>query len=349
MRHLPAALLACFTALAALPAQRFGRDDGPAPQLDHFTYERGTLKSDKTRQGEAGYGIYLPKGYADDANKDTKYPVIIWLHGFGGSGEFQGGGGAQVLDKLLGESKIPPFAMVVFQAPGRRTTYLNGEPGGDIEDIITTDLVQQLEQKYRLKAERGQRALMGVSMGGMGALKIAMRHPDLFGTVAVHSAAILPANPEDVPADYKGMIQRQIERGGLDKVLGNPIDKAKWQEQMPLGIVAKMKPEDLKGMFIYFDAGTEDRYGFCPPNEALDKAMTEKGMKHVFRKVEGGGHAWSSPSMKECLAVSLQFVGTAFSGKDPVAAAEADAKAKAAAADAAEAAKKDEKGGDKGK
>ena len=46
--------------------------------------------------------------------------------------------------------------------------------------------------------------------------------------------------------------------------------------------------------------------------------LGEHGHKHLFRKVEGGGHAWSSPSMKECLAVSLQFVGAAFLGKDPI-------------------------------
>jgi enterochelin esterase family protein len=324
MRNLPVAVLSFLSLLPLLSAQRpeGGRQrGGPAepPKLENFTYEQGTLKSDKVRQGEAGYGIYLPKGYADDANKDTKYPLVVWLHGFGGPGEWQNGGGAEVLDQLAGQGKLPPFAFVVFRSPGRRTTYMNGEGGGDVEDLIAQDLVTQLEGKYRLKADRGQRALMGVSMGGMGALKIALRHPQVFGTVAVHSAAILPADPAELPEQYRGMVQRSIERGGLDKVLGNPIDKAKWQEHMPLGIVSTKKKDDLQGLHVYFDAGTDDRYGFCPPNEMLDKAMTDRGLPHLFRKIEGGGHAWSSPSMKESLAVSLQFVGAAFAGKDPIA------------------------------
>lgn len=355
MRRIPTVLLTgltLFTLSSLATAQqgggRFGRGDGEAPKLQNFTFEEGTLKSDKVRNGEAGYGIYLPKGYADEANKDTKYPVVIWLHGFGGAGEWSGGGGAEVLDQLRGADKVPPLVMVVFRAPGRRTTYMNGEAAGDVEDIIATDLVQQLETKYRLKAERSQRALMGVSMGGMGAMKIAMHHPDVFGTVAVHSAAILPLDPAELPEQYRGMVQRQIERGGLDKVLGNPIDKAKWQEQMPLGLVSTKKAEDWKGLNIYFDAGTDDRYGFCPPNEMLAKAMSEKGMKHLFRKVEGGGHAWSSPSMKECLAISLQFVGAAFAGKDPVEVTKAlEPKPAKAAEKAAEPAPK--KDGDAGK
>lgn len=346
MRPLPVAFLSALSLLlAALPAQRpgpggpggqggpgggrFGRGDDEAPKLANFTYEQGTLKSDKVHRGDAGYAIYLPKGYADEKNKDVKFPYVVWLHGFGGSGEFLGGGGAQVLDKLAGDGVLPPLAMVVFRAPNGRTTYMNGESTADVEDLIAQDLLPQLEAKYRLDPAREHRALMGVSMGGMGALRIAFHHPELFGTVAVHSAAILPTDPKDLPEMYQRQVQRAIQSGGLDKVLGNPIDPAKWAEQMPLSLVAAKKPEDLKGMNLYFDAGTADRYGFCAPNEQLDKLMTEKGYKHLFRKIEGGGHAWSSPSMKECLAVSLQFVGAAFAGKDPIAAAKALDAAKA--------------------
>ena len=129
MRRIPTVLLTGLTlfslsclATAQQGGGRFGRGDGEAPKLKNFTFEEGTLKSAKVRNGEAGYGIYLPKGYADEANKDTKYPVVIWLHGFGGAGEWSGGGGAEVLDQLRGEGKVPPLAMVVFRAPGRRTT-----------------------------------------------------------------------------------------------------------------------------------------------------------------------------------------------------------------------------------
>src|SRR5712671_2682187 len=315
---------------ATLHAQRGGRDFNSEPQkLENFTFDHGTFKSDKVRGGEPGYAIYLPKGYADEANKDVKYPWIVWLHGFGGAGEFQGGGGAQVLDRLRSDNKIPALAIVVLRAPGGRTTYLNGESAGDIEDLITGDLLKTLQEKYRLRGEREQRALMGVSMGGMGALKIAMHHPDLFGTVAVHSAAILPADPAELPTRYARQAEMMIQRGGLGTVFGDPIDKVKWAHEMPLGLVASMKPEELKGLHIYFDAGTDDRYGFCEPNQLLDKAMTQKGMRHLFRLVEGGGHAWSSPKMKESLAQSLQFVGDVFAGKDPEAAAAKDAGLKA--------------------
>ena len=137
--------------------------------------------------------------------------------------------------------------------------------------------------------------------------------------VAVHSAAILPVDPADLPQNYQRQVDMMMQRGGLAEVFGNPIDKKKWAHEMPLALAADTKPADLKGLKIYFDAGTEDRYGFCAPNEQLDKVMTEHGIAHVFTKVEGGGHAWSSPKMKENLTASLQFVGASISGRDPMA------------------------------
>lgn len=301
--------------LATLPAQR----EAPKLELQHFTVENGTLKSTKVREGEAGYTIFLPKGYADEANKDVKYPWVLWLPGFGGTNEFANEGGAAVLDRLRGEGKIPPLAFVVFRTPRGRSVYMNNEGPVDTEDLLVTDLPAQLEQKYRLASDKKLRALMGVSAGGFGAMKIALRHPDVFGIVAAHSAAILPSDPADLEGMTEQMVQRIMQRGGLAKEFGDPIDKAKWQEHMPLAIVAAKKPEDFKGLQIYFDAGTDDRYEFCPPNEELDKAMTKHGVKHLFRKVEGGGHAFGSDSMKDNVAQSLRFIAAAFAGKDAVA------------------------------
>lgn len=344
MQKLSVVLLISLTLSALLPAQQRGGGRGPqrgndGPTLTHFWLTTETFTSTKVTQGDAGYTILLPKGYADEANKDVKYPWILWLPGFGGPNDVLTRGGAEVLDRLRGEGKIEPVALVVFRAPsggggrrgGGRTTYMNGEAAGDVEDLVTTDLVEHLQQKYRLATERKHRAVMGESAGGFGALKIALRHPDVFGTVAVHSAAILPKDPADLAGMNEQIVQRQL-RGGLAAEFGNPIDKAKWAAHMPLAIVAAKKPEELKGLHVYFDAGTDDNYGFCPPNEEFDQAMTANGHKHLFRKVEGGGHAWGSPSMKECLAVSLQFVGAAFAGKDPIEACKAMAETKPAEA-----------------
>src|SRR5262245_47305912 len=92
---------------------------------------------------------------------------------------------------------------------------------------------------------------------------------------------------------------------------------------------------------IYFDAGTEDQYGFAEPNGALDRLMQEHGIAHTFRLVQGGGHAWRSDKMLDNLERSLKFVTAAISGAQP--AAPADSKPAAPGS-----AQGGDKGGDKG-
>ena len=171
-----------------------------------------------------------------------------------------------------------------------------------------------MEDKYRVGKDRSQRALMGVSIGGFGALKIALHHLDKFGSVAAHSSAVFPADPEKMPANYAGQVQRMLERGGLDAVFGNPIEKDKWAREMPTALVTSIDLEKLKTLRIYFDAGTADRYGFAPLNKDLHDVLEKRGVPHTFELVEGGGHSWGSGSLQKQLVKSLKFVGAGLGG-----------------------------------
>jgi len=325
MSRLPLAALAALSLLASLQAQRGGRRNVEPPKLNNFHFESCDFNTLKAAGGEASFYIYLPKGHDYPANKDRLYPWVLWLPGFGGPDDFQSRGGAKTLDRLRDEDLIPDLALVVFRPPGRgRTTYMNGEAGGDIEELLVQDLVKHVESTFHLSKNREHRAVMGVSAGGFGAMKIALRHPDVFGVVATHSAAILPADPTELVGSAESTVMRFL-RGGLREQLGDPIDPKKWAEQMPMGLVALKKPKELLGLQIYFDAGTDDNYGFFEPNQGLDAAMTKNGHKHFFRPVEEGGHAWSSSKMLDNVANSLRFVGTALSGKDAVATFAAEA------------------------
>ncbi len=321
MPRLPLIALAALSLISTAEAQRGGaRRNAEPPELKHFNYETWEFDSKHAARGQASYSIYLPKEHDFAKNKDRKFPWILWLPGFGGPDDFQGRGGATTLDLLRDESKIPELALVVFRAPGGRgrTTYMNGEAIGNIEDLIVKDLLNHVEGKFRVSSKREHRAVMGVSAGGFGALKIALRHPGLFGAVAVHSAAIMPADPADLAGSAENTVMRYL-RGGLREQLGDPIDPKKWAQQMPMGLVALKKPADLHGLQIYFDAGTDDHYGFFEPNQDLAAAMKKNGHKHYFRPVEEGGHAWSSSKMRDNLKHSMGFAGLAISGKDAIA------------------------------
>jgi S-formylglutathione hydrolase FrmB len=259
-------------------------------------------------------GVYLPKGYAEAASAETRYPWTVWLHGRNESHrKFHVDGGAAVLDELRGKNEIPDLIFVAITLAN--PIYVDGASGGDQEKLITEQLPAFLAKKYRVATERSKRALMGVSMGGFGAMKIALRHPDLFSAVAAHSSALMPANPDELPQQYQRQVQRMLERGGLDQVFGNPIDAKKWAEHMPMALAASMDVEKLKTLHIYFDAGSKDRYGFAPPNEAMHALLEKRGVPHQFELVDGGGHSWGSGSLQKQLAKSLRFVGACFAGK----------------------------------
>ena len=304
MTQLQLVAAALAAALFTLPASaQFGRRAQQPPALEHFYFDSWDFDAPHARGGEASYYIYLPKEHDHEKNQDRKFPWVLWCPGFGGPDDFQSRGGASTLDRLRGEGKIPELALVVFRAPGRRsrTTYMNGESGGDIEDLIVEDLVAHLQTRYRLSDKREHRAE-----------HVGVPQRDL------HRAE---------PAGYAESTVYRYLRGGIAQHLGDPIDKDKWAEQMPMGLVARRTPTQLKGLQIYFDAGTDDHYGFFEPNQQLAAAMKARGHRFVFHPVEEGGHAWSSPKMRDNVARSLTFVGAALSGEDPVGAADARTRA----------------------
>jgi len=139
--------------------------------------------------------IYLPPNY----HKSTKsYPVIYFLHGFTANhkvlNEFY-----NVLDHAIEQKKIKPFIMVVSD---QKTSYLgsfysNSDDFGLWEDFTTFDLVNYIDSNFRTIPKAESRGITGHSMGGHGALKIAMHHPEVFSSVYAISPGAL-----DVVREY---------------------------------------------------------------------------------------------------------------------------------------------------
>jgi S-formylglutathione hydrolase FrmB len=306
-----ALLVAAASAVAQNPERNRGRRGGTPAALKNFTFREQTLKSEAVGR-EVPFGIYLPAGYDDEANKDVKYPLIVWLHGMHEdhlrfTHESRGG---PVLDRVVGEGKLP--ACVFVTAFGGSTSMYFNRKDQRWEDLITVDLLQHVTGNYRVRAEREQRAIMCVSMGGMGALRIAFTKPELFGAVAAHSSAVFAEDPEQLPERLKAYASRL----GFDEVFGNPIQKEAWHKANPLCIANDADAKTLCTLRLYFDAGTEDRYGFAAGNKLLHEALDKKGVPHTWRLIDGGGHSWGSPGFEEqTLPFSFAVVGAMFTGK----------------------------------
>jgi S-formylglutathione hydrolase FrmB len=285
------------------------RREQPRVELKNLTFKTESLKSTAVSQ-TLEFGVYLPKDYDADANKDRKWPLVIWLHGmFEDHLRFHQRGGAEVLDRCVGDGKLPPCVFVTANG-GSTSMYVNRKDQR-WEDLITQDLLEHVTKNYRVAADREHRAIMGVSMGGMAALRIAFKHSDVFGAVGAHSSAVFAEDPDKLPERMKGMASRI----GLDEVFGKPIQKEPWQQANPLCLANSTDTKVLSTLRIYFDAGTDDRYGFAVGNELLHKALDAKKVEHTWRLIDGGGHSWGAGFQDQTLPHSFAMVGAMFRGE----------------------------------
>jgi len=154
--------------------------------------------------------------------------------------------------------------------------------------------------------------ISGISMGGYGALKIAMKHPEMFGSVSAHSAALVPDfNSTTVTGrrldQFKSLFDSIF---GIGFAGGGPLDLTYWNANNPLELAKDTAK--FQGMKIYVDCGTEDEYGFYAGQQVLDDLLTKAKYPHTAA-LHPGVHGWDYA--KQHTQQSLLFHWNAFNGK----------------------------------
>jgi enterochelin esterase family protein len=136
--------------------------------------------------------VYLPPSYETSSDR---FPVVYFLAGFANGGtqllneSVWDENLAQRLDRLIGAGTVRPLIVVMPDCRTRYggSQYINSAATGRYEDHLVSELVPYIDGRFRTRAVRQQRAVMGKSSGGYGATVLAMRHPDLFGLAVDHS------------------------------------------------------------------------------------------------------------------------------------------------------------------
>jgi S-formylglutathione hydrolase FrmB len=246
------------------------------------------------------YCILLPPSY--DVQKTQRYPVLYFLHGLGDNEQmFLHSGGWNLVEDLWEQHQLGEF-LIVTPAAGA-SFYVNSHDGKQhYEDFFLREFMPSMEGRYRIAATRATRGVAGFSMGGYGALRIAFLHPELFGSVSVHSAALMEKLPNISVANAAQNPRMRV----LGDVFGSPPDRAFWDRNNPLAL-ARTAP--IAGLKIYFDCGSEDGYGFNAGAEVLDKILSSRHIAHEFH-IYPGGHDWAY--FAEHLPASLEFEAEAF-------------------------------------
>lgn len=146
--------------------------------------------------------VFLPPSYAKE--KSRRYPVVYALHGFFIGAE-QWSHEIHVPQTIEGAFAKGAKEMIVV-LPDSKTIhngsmYSSSMTTGDFEKFISHDVVTYIDAHYRTIPERTSRGLVGHSMGGYGATRIGMKHPEVFGSLYIMSPCCLSARPGGGPGD----------------------------------------------------------------------------------------------------------------------------------------------------
>lgn len=320
-------LLTLMTASAALPQEgRLVRE-----KIHGASLERNMTGESPDRN----VSIYLPPSY--DISPNKRYPVVYLLHGIGDtdkeftaawSGQSETWGTIQgLMNRGVAEGR---FGEMIIVMPDERTKmsgsfYTNSSATGNWEDFTTKELVNYIDQKYRTLPRSESRGLAGHSMGGYGAIKLGMKHPDIFSVVYGMNPALLGWGGDvslENPA-FGLLLQvttpEQLLQGGRYAVGAIAVTQAfspnpnrppfyvdlpfkmvngklqptepaysKWEENLPLNMVAQYKANLLKLRGIRFDTAWEDEFTHIPiTSRALSHKLTDLGIDHIFEEYNG--------------------------------------------------------------
>jgi S-formylglutathione hydrolase FrmB len=283
---------------------------------------RGTVRTDSLRSAALGawkrYVVYLPPSYRDSVRR---FPVAYYLHGlYGAEGDWTRAGRlAETLDSLVALG-MPELVVVMPDGDdGWYTTWARpADPAAcravqreeppehhcveqaRYDDYVAGDLVRHVDGRYRTLAARAHRGIAGLSMGGYGAVTLALRHPELFSAAASHSGtlsmlhrpaadsttppgAAYAADSAELAGIWGGMWPRVVPAFGGDT--------ADWWARDPARLLERARREGRGALpRLFLDVGRADP--LAHQTYDFHRALVRLGVPHEYA-VRDGAHDWT--------------------------------------------------------
>ncbi len=257
--------------------------------------QRGTVRSDTIWSQALGIRkrlvVYLPPSYGLPQSAGRRYPVAVYLHGaFGSEVDWTAQGRiAQITDSLVARGMREMIIVMPDGDDGWWTTWhgLNDVttcrrtprnenaddycvPWPKYDDYVVHDVLTRTDSLYRTVPQRASRAIVGLSMGGYGAISIAARNPSVFAAAASHSGVLRPALMADSSMlDSHGVVTirdartreelRAASGGRWERIVpAFGTDSVSWMSRDPSRLIerALRRGDVLPSLFV--DVGTDD-------------------------------------------------------------------------------------------
>lgn len=221
-------------------------------------------------QRDMPYRVILPASI--QANQ--RLPVVYLLHG--GGGEYR---------DWSNYSDVARFAVqgfILVMPEGNSSYYMNAaaRPKDRYEDYIAQDLISDVEHRFPVLSGRENRAIVGVSMGGFGAVVLSFKHPDLYAFAGGLSSALdVPTRPFSWHrmGQYRGHAQIFGAWGSETRRANNPY-----------ALAGSVDPAATP--YLYFTCGEQE--GLLPANQRFAGLLKKRGFKYEFHPGPGG-HDWN--------------------------------------------------------
>ena len=212
--------------------------------------------------------IVLPAQYTQKKNPVKFFPVVYLLHGAWGSYR-------DWPKKADLRSLATQYGVIIVCPDGQDSWYFDSpvDPNFQFETFVVHELRNYIETHYRTLNHPKYRAITGLSMGGHGALWLAWRHPDIYGSCGSMEGGVDIYN---FPNKWK-----------INERLGDyENNKEVWFEHSVMNLVPTLET----GQNIIIDAGKDDI--FIHENNSLHEALDKQGIPHVY-SVRPGTHSWT--------------------------------------------------------
>jgi enterochelin esterase family protein len=236
------------------------------------------------------YSIYKPDSAAHDL------PVVYLLHGRNSKPAdwLDMAHVAQTADRLIAEHRIPPCLIVL--PDGANSWY-----AGPMAAAIAIDLPAEIERRFAGSPSRGQRAIAGNSMGGFGALGIALAYPERFIAAASMSGAFWTMLESETALD--DAMQARVARV-FDGAFGTPFARANFLKHSAAALAVAL-PAAIPKPALYLTAGTADFGAIQAQSADLARLLKDKGFD-VESETAPGGHEWGT--WERALPRALEFI-----------------------------------------
>ncbi len=211
--------------------------------------------------------------------------VVYMLHGFGDDHRaLDRYGISDRLHDAMTDGGIPPVHLVMPH--GERGFWIDWHDGTRLyESHVVDEVIPEAEHILGLEIPSERRHIMGVSMGGIGALQMGLRHPELFSSISSISGPVL--TEAQAVEHVKSSFARWFV--DLNRIFGDCTDQEFMESHNPFAIV-KLKKNDPRQR-IFLAAGRQEKEFFRGTSTGYHEFLDKNDVAHHWEIFEGG-HGW---------------------------------------------------------